>query len=156
MMRALSQVTAGIAAHPILARRAWMRQMLKSAIVGVSNTLLDFFVYLLLTRFAGMYYLAANILSFALAVTSSFFLNKRWTFRNRSRYSHVQYGKFVIISAGGLFINEGVLYTLVEHYGIPDIVGKTAGIVLVFFWNFLLYKYWVFRTVGEPLPEAKP
>lgn len=144
-----ARMSRGIAGNPLVAERTWARQMIKSAFVGVTNTLFDVVLYTALTRIGGVHYLIANVLSFTFAATSSFFLNKRWTFRNTDRGAHWQFLRFFAVSVGGLALNEGVLFFFVSR-GVYDLLAKTFGIVLAFFWNFFLYKYWAFRGARSP------
>src|SRR4029453_4262383 len=59
-----------------------IREMAKFGIIGVLNTLLDFVVCTLL-RFIGP--IKAQVISTIIAATSSYFMNRHWTFRHRAR-----------------------------------------------------------------------
>ena len=124
-------------------------QMMKFALVGISNTLIDFFIYFLLTRtflFWQKYYLGANFASFFVACTWSFFINKNWTFKNKEEKISSQYPKFFIVSVVGLIFTEGTLFLLVEYFDFYDLLAKIAAVIVVFFWNFSVNKFWTFKN----------
>jgi putative flippase GtrA len=136
--------------HEWLAEREGIRQFIKFGIVGVGNTLVDFLVYFLLTRYFDFYYLVANAVSFIMAATLSFTLNKFWTFRDRRR--HVikgQYAKFIVVSTIGAILAEGTLFIFVHFFGVHDLLAKLLVVTIVVFWNFFANKFWTFRQITE-------
>lgn len=121
------------------------KQFVKFSIVGVSNTLLDFGLYLLLTRIFSINYLIANIFAYSLGVTNSFIFNKIWTFRDKEKKFHFQYLKFWAVSLVGLSSNELILYLLVKEAHFQDVLAKIIATFIVLFWNFTANKFWTFR-----------
>ena len=118
--------------------------------VGAFNVLVDFSIYLLLTRVIAEdfrpHYLVANFIAFCGGATSSYFLNKFWTFRDKNKNIPTQYAKFFIISIGGLMINEAILFLLVEYGGLLDLIAKGGAIVVGYFWNFYANNKWTFTN----------
>lgn len=124
------------------------RQFYKFSVVGVINTLIDFSVFVLLTRlitFFGGHVLYANVISFSFAVSNSYIFNRRWTFRSRDQERVRQYIKFFVINLTGLGVNTGFLYLFVYHFHLYDILSKALAIVITLFWNFFLNKWLVFK-----------
>lgn len=133
---------------PILSRTA-VKQFLRFGIVGVSNTALDFGVYLALTRpfaFWEAHKVAATVIAFSMAATWSYVWNKYWTFADRSRVTAEQFASFFLVSIGGLLINAGTLWLAIQVLFIYDLFGKAAAVVLTLIWNFFVNKYWTFRS----------
>ena len=129
-----------------------IKEIVKFALVGGFNTILDFSVYIILTRFWEFWqknYLLANFVSFSIAATSSCILNKTWTFRDKNKRIYIQYPKFILVSVIGLLINETVLYILVTHLVIYDLLAKICAVGIAMFWNFSANKFWTFK------PEKK-
>ncbi|HML88392.1 MAG TPA: GtrA family protein [Methylomusa anaerophila] len=93
----------------------------KFLLVGVSGVGVNLAVYLPLT-YAGVHYLLAAVISFAVAVTSNFFWNLVWTFRGRAadKTTRQKYIIFVIISGLNLGVNLLILRLLVETLGMKD------------------------------------
>jgi len=126
-----------------------LKQFFKFGAVGVLNTATDFIVYFSLTRginWFGHYYLVANAISFSIAVTQSFFINKYWTFQDTEKNNaSFQYFKFFLANVLTLSINQLILYLLVDGFGIYDLFGKILIIVTYTAMNFTLFKFWVFK-----------
>lgn len=131
--------------HPLL-RPVWLRQMIKFSMVGAFNTCLDIGIYYILTRFFLFYYLLAKTLSFSVGVVSSFILNRRFTFRNREPAKTKQFARFWVVALGGLGLNALIVYLLVDKAHWFDLTAVIGAVFIVFFWNFLLSRFWVFRT----------
>jgi len=124
------------------------RQFYKFSVVGVFNTLIDFLVFLGLIRlisFFGDHVLYANVISFAVAVTNSYILNRRWTFRSSDAGLAQQYARFFVINLTGLAVNTGLLYIFVYQVHLYDVFGKILAIGITLFWNFFLNKWLVFK-----------
>jgi putative flippase GtrA len=154
-----------------VARRQGFRQFVKFCIVGLSSTLIDFGIYLLLIevlhfqRMTGLPVelarVAAQSISFAFAVTNGFFWNNKWTFRAGDVHgANRRYGKFIITNLIGLSLNLVILSAVASlvsgaiieqlrhlaHLNDPaGLIGKIAATTIVVFWNFLASKFWTFK-----------
>ena len=123
-------------------------QFVKYNIVGFFNTIIDFGLYILLTRsflFWQYHFLLANAFAFLVTNIFSFFGNKKFTFKNSSPYLKSQYIKFLIVSIIYLVIVQSILYTGVNLLNFGDIWVKIVASVIGMFWNFYAHKYWSFR-----------
>lgn len=121
-----------------------LRQFLKFSLVGASGAVIDLGVLYLLVQFFWVWYIAAATISFLLAVTNNFLWNKFWTFSDSSRRYGRQYTQFLVVSAVGLGLNNGILFLLVEGLGLWYIWAKVFAIAIVLAWNFTANKYWTF------------
>ncbi|MFH0952025.1 MAG: GtrA family protein [Patescibacteria group bacterium] len=121
-----------------------VKQFIKFSMVGVSNTIFDFSIYIILTRALGLNILIANAIAFIIAVTWSYFANKWWTFRDTSKQTTSQYTKFIFISLIGLGLNETILSILVFYAGLWDLLAKLTAVIIVVFWNFWANRAWTF------------
>lgn len=124
--------------------RKGLKQFIKFAFVGVFNTIVDFTAYIFCTRVLAFDYLIAATLAFILAVSTSFLLNKYWTFRANSNFLKA-YLKFIIVAAGGLLWTIFLLFILVDKFAWYDLLAKLFVVVVVMNWNFFLQKYWTFK-----------
>ena len=123
-------------------------QFIKYCLVGVANTTVDFLSYLLLTRlfvFWKEHFLAANIIAFLIANMCSFFLNKHFTFQNKTRNISQQYSRFFIVSIIYIALVQSLLFIGVEQFGMYDVVAKVIATAIGLIWNFIAHKYWSFK-----------
>ncbi len=127
-----------------------LRQFLpffKYCVVGVLGTSIDLFtVYLLVERLELMHPIGAATVGFFLAVINNFFLNKAWTFQNRSKNYRKLWVKFLLVSLVGLLLTWMFMYIFYERYGIAAVPAKAITSVIVLSWNFFANKYWTFTT----------
>ncbi len=126
-----------------------IKQIFVFGIIGVSNALIDFLVYILLTRNSSFwlkYYLVANTISFLIASIYSFFMNKKFSFKDAdNKNSFVKYIKFLTTTIISFLIVQLCLYISVQHLHILDVYGKITGIILGAMWNFIIYKLIIFK-----------
>ncbi|PIT90781.1 MAG: hypothetical protein COU22_00275 [Candidatus Komeilibacteria bacterium CG10_big_fil_rev_8_21_14_0_10_41_13] len=141
-----------IIGQKLLGKLPFLRQFIRFALVGIINTIIDFGVYLLLTRIVILTnnhnYLLANAIAFITAATNSYFLNKYWTFLNSEKENEVyQYCKFVLFNFLGLVIVEAILYLLVYYFGVYDIFAKMIAMLFNVWLMFYLTRKFVFREM---------
>ncbi len=128
-------------------KRETANQFVKFCVVGVINTVVDFGIYIALTRsidFWSYHLVWASALSFTVAVFSSFILNTFWTFRCTGSGWKKRAPSFFAVATGGLLVNSGTVLIIVT-LGVWDIIAKIVATVVVLAWNFTLQKKWTFR-----------
>ncbi len=127
-----------------------IKQIFIFGIIGVSNAAVDFCVYIALTRgfsFWTKYYLLANTMSFLVASIYSFFMNKKFSFKDTDHKNHfIKYIKFLATTIISFLIVQSCLYVSVQYLQILDIYGKIFGIILGAIWNFIIYKMIIFKS----------
>ena len=121
-----------------------LKQVIKFGIVGASNIFVDVLVYWLLTRSGHLYYILAATISFLVANIWSYFWNRRWTFRDSSPAVIRQYLKFLAANIIAILLNLGVLFVLVDFFGLNDIISKIIASIVVGLINFAINKKWAF------------
>lgn len=134
-------------------------QIAKFAAVGVLNTAIDFGILNILSLITGItegFKLGGvNVPGVAVAVLNSYLWNKHWVFPDGSRTPVASdLPKFVGVSVVGLLINSGMVafFTLSTPFGFEKEVWlnivKIGATALSLVWNFLGYKFFVFRKTG--------
>jgi putative flippase GtrA len=137
-------------------------QFAKFAAVGILNTFVDIGVLnlaiFLSGQAAGFYYPVFKGISFFAATTNSFFWNKHWTFgAGKSRASREAL-KFYLFAAVGWALNVGTATLIVNGLARPAAfspniwanVGALGGVAASFLWDFIAYKYIVFKkSIGD-------
>lgn len=135
-----------------------LKQFAKFVVIGVVNTGLDFLVLnfeMLVTGISqGPGMLAQNAVSFSVATINSYYFNKRWAFQDDSqkKQGH-KFSQFLIVSLIGLVINSTTVFLVTSSFaplfGISPILwanlAKVAATGLSLIWNFVGYKFFVFK-----------
>jgi putative flippase GtrA len=93
----------------------------------------------------GVPVLAANVVSFSVAVCSNFLLNRHWTFRShRQRHVAVGGGLFLLGALVGLALNEAGLWALQSAH-VHWVLAKLAMTAVVLCWNYAFNASVTFR-----------
>ncbi|MCX6762133.1 MAG: GtrA family protein [Candidatus Moranbacteria bacterium] len=145
-------------------------QLGKFIVTGVLNVLVDMGVLSLLIYFfrtslqieakdlvfAGLafltFYSVYKAISFIIANINSYIWNKYWTF-GQTGEKKTEFLQFFLVSLVGFFINVAVA-SLVFHLGNPTgdlaqgqwgLIGAAMGSIVGLAWNFIGYKFFVFK-----------
>ncbi|MDO4536499.1 MAG: GtrA family protein, partial [Clostridium perfringens] len=86
--------------------------IVKFSIVGVSNTLLNFVIFILLNSI-GTNYMIASIIAYSISIVNSYFWNSRLVFKCDNKDKKSVITKFVILNLIGLSINTLLMALLV-------------------------------------------
>ena len=120
-------------------------KLIKFGLVGASGIAIDFSVTWLCKEKAGLNKYLANSAGFCCAVLTNFLLNRLWTFEATGRPFAPDLFKFVLVSLGGLLLNNVLLYLFVKHIKLNFYLLKLMVIGLVFFWNYFANFFFTFN-----------
>lgn len=135
-----------------------MLQFIKFGLIGGFNTLVDFGILNALMYITKIYkgngLILLNIVSFSVAVINSYFLNKYWAFKDKSSVDREkQFVSFLAVSIVGVVINTLVLRVVSTNidpmFGLNQQIWTNIGKLLAtgvsLVWNFIGYKFFVFK-----------
>lgn len=121
-----------------------INKFIKFGLVGVLNTLINWIIFALL-NFAGVYYIIANVIAYAIATANSYIWNSKWVFKYNGKDKKETTVRFVILNLVGLALNTAILYFLVDILLFNKLVGLVITTAIVMVINYLLNKIWVFK-----------
>jgi dolichol-phosphate mannosyltransferase len=138
-----------------LVRRFPWSRLLKFCIVGGSGVVVNYGIYLPLTRGLGVVAEWAQAVSIAVSILTNFLLNELWTFRDRRSGGagglFRRLGQFCLVSLVGAGIQWGVSMPLCfRALRLPDLLAVLIGIGVATAWNFLLNLIWTWRKSASP------
>jgi len=135
-----------------LGGRVLAGQAARFALIGVVNTSIDFGVFLFALAFVTSSLVAANVLSWTVAVTGSYVMNSFITFAAESgrRLRLRAYAGFVGSGIAGLVANTATLLFAAKVLSLPVILAKLLAIGVSFLVNFSLARFVVFRPRPSP------
>jgi putative flippase GtrA len=145
--------------------RVLIHEVAKFGVVGAFNAVLDIALFNWLHFGQGVGPLTSKAISVTVAATSSYFMNRHWTWRHRARRGVMrEYGTFIGLSAIALAITIGCLafgeYVLHQDSLLArNIWGNVVGVGAAMVWRFWSYKRWVFLpeevvTTGETVDSV--
>jgi putative flippase GtrA len=134
-------------------------QFIKFGIVGLSNTLIGYIIYLAtlkLLRIAGCFpntdIYISQFTMFMLSVLWSFYWNNKAVFKieegeNRNIFKALlkTYATYAFTS---LFLSEILLHVWVRCIGISEYIAPIFNLVVTVPLNFVIQKFWAFRKTG--------
>jgi len=125
-------------------------QFIRYFFVGGFAFGIDFGVLFLLTEFFGLYYLLSAGISFTLGLVVNYVLSVTWVFSYRSRQNRLtEFSLFTFIGLVGLFLNQTLIWFFTEILLIYYLFSKILTTLIVYFWNFLARKYFLFNNKNE-------
>ncbi len=125
-----------------------LAQMVQFGMVGVAGFVVDTAVVYALRGGTGLY--VAGTLAYGAAVTTTWWLNRIWTFRGRGAATpmHHQWAKFALANLPGLCLNLGTYFVLVAAVPLcatHPVIAIGAGAIAGMGANYLLSRSVVFR-----------
>lgn len=114
-------------------------------IVGVGAVVVDVGSLYLMKEHLHLSATLAIIINQPIIVTSIFFINKNWAFK-AGGVTHQQMIKFYILALLNYFFSVVWIFIFHDKLGFYYLWVRLINIILAVSWNFLLYKYWVYRT----------
>ena len=128
-------------------RIALLMQFLRFGLVGVFGFVVDASVVYATRFWLGLY--VAGLLSFMVAASANWALNRVWTFRGQgSGPAHRQWARFMAANLVGFVLNRGAYVILIATSPLcadKPVLAVAAGAVAGMFANFFLARRLVFR-----------
>ncbi len=127
--------------------------IIKYLISGSTSAFIDLFILHLLDTYTGFHYLISVNLAFLCAFFMSFFLQKYWTFSDKTQgRTKIQMIMYFTISAINVSVNSFLIHTILNNFSVPTIFilrpVVIAQIIAAFFVateSFFIYRYLIFK-----------
>jgi len=136
----------------------WIFQLTKYLLIGVLATITDLGVLNLLMWTSGimigLWYSVFKGISFIVATCAKYFGDKFWAFEKMEKEGmHKEFGQFFMVTLIGLGLNIGVASFVVNvigpQFGMSETLWANVGGIAAAFgvtaWNFIGYKFFVFK-----------
>ena len=134
-----------------------LTQFVKFGIVGVTNTLLSYIIYLLVLFLMKPLELSwdlyvASVVGFILSVLWSFYWNNRYVFASKDK-NNPWWKKllktYLSYALTGIVLANLLLYFWVSVLGISKVIAPLLSLVITVPLNFVLNKFWAFRSRSD-------
>jgi putative flippase GtrA len=129
-------------------RIALLSEFIRFGLVGLVGFCVDTAIVYTMRGALGL--VGAGVLSYLVAATVTWRLNRAWTFRGRgSAPAHRQWAMFLAANLTGFLLNRGTYAILVTNYALAaqqPILAIFAGMLAGMFFNFGLSRTLVFRN----------
>lgn len=117
-----------------------MLQILKFGVVGVIAAIVDYGVLIGLKELLHMEVLIASAISFCASVVVNYLLSMAFVFQSNKQNKLKEFILFVLLSVGGLCLNELILWIAVYFSSVYYLVAKLFATMIVMVYNFVTRK----------------
>ncbi len=124
------------------------REIVSYVFWGVMTTAVNYLSYLLLTKGLHVYYLAGNVIAWALSVLFAYFVNKLFVFESKDWAWRVALRELWQMVASRIFslgLEMAILWLFVDKLHCNDAIIKLCANVMVVIVNYVLSKFVIFK-----------
>jgi len=152
--------------------RSFIQKFVRFAIVGLTGMVVDYGFLVLFVQVCGWPGLVSNALSFTLAASWNYTLNRLWTFQSKDDKIGKEYAKFFTVSVVGLGISTLTIWLIIrlapswsensgEGFVVAGVtilwfyVAKAISIAITMLWNFFANYLYTFRKAKNTTDEIQ-
>jgi putative flippase GtrA len=132
-------------------------QFVKFGIVGLSNTVIAYVIYVSLV-YLGVHYIFANVVAFIISVLNSFFWNNKYVFKNHTRSKRDIFNSliksYISYAFSGIIIGSILLFVFIDVLHISKYIAPLLGLFISVPLNFFLNKLWAFKPSKNNKEES--
>ena len=115
-------------------------QIIRFGIVGVIATVIDFATLIALKELLGVDVMNASAIACCVSVAANYVLSMAFVFKSKNQNKIKEFIVFLLLSVGGLGVNEVILWLGVKLASIYYIIVKLFATVIVMVYNFITRK----------------
>ena len=115
-------------------------QVIRFGIVGVIAALVDVGVLVALKELMLFDVLTASAISFGVSVTVNYILSMTFVFKSKNENKLREFVLFVLLSIGGLCLNQFILWIGVRFTSVYYLIVKLLAMIIVPVYNFVTRK----------------
>ncbi|CAL9465989.1 hypothetical protein SUDANB96_02757 [Streptomyces sp. enrichment culture] len=138
-----------------------VREVAKFGAVGGAGLLVNLGVFNLVRSVTDLQVVRASVIATVVAIVFNYVGFRYFTYRDRDKSGRTrEMTLFVVFSAIGLVIENGVLYAATYGFGwdspLQSNIFKFLGIGVATLFRFWSYRTWVFKALPPQAPAAEP
>lgn len=126
-----------------------IKQFIKFGIVGFSNTLISYLLYVFCI-YIGLHYILANAIGFFVSVLNAYYWSNLYVFsveKGKKRNHLTALVKtYVTYGVSELIIASFLLWLYIDYWHISEYIAQLLCLILTVPMNFLINKYWSFNS----------
>ena len=126
-----------------------IKQIIKFAIVGVIAGVVDVGVLVFLKEILSLSVLLSSMISFITSVVVNYILSMTFVFKSKNKNKIGEFIIFLLLSTGGLGINQLVLWIGVNFTSVYYLIVKFIAMIIVPIYNFITRKIFLESKENE-------
>ena len=143
----MSEVIAGMKEHKYFSDFVTHKSFIqfgKYLITGFLSFGLQYLIFVVLYRIAGLWYVFASLTAYIIVFLFNFLMNAYWSFKSKGNLKN-KLRLYSILFAFNLVLTYILLRVLTEVLGITPMLSTLAVMGTVVLWNFVIYKKVIYR-----------
>lgn len=130
----------------ILDKKNAMKQFAKYTLIGISSTIVQYSIYVLLYQATQNYYIA-NIAAFVVSVFHSYYWNRHIVFCNQATtiWWKVLLKNYALYFSTGVCATNLLSYVMIDIWFISPYAAPIIIVLLLYPVNYLLNKFWAHK-----------
>jgi putative flippase GtrA len=112
--------------------------------VGIISAIINYFFFYALLLFSPSNYLLSSAIGYLAGLLAGFFLNSRWTFKNKNLMKN-NITHYLCLYVFSLLCGLFFLRILVQNFNVLPEIANIAILGLTTVSNFIGLKFWVFK-----------
>ncbi len=116
------------------------RQLLRFGVVGIIAAFVDVGVLVVLKELLHIDVLISSAVSFCVSVTANYLLSMKFVFKGKNQSKLREFVIFVLLSIGGLCLNQIILWLGVTYTTVYYLLVKLFAMIIVPIYNFITRK----------------
>jgi len=125
-----------------------MRQFVKFSFAGIIASLTDVALLALLKEVFEIEVMIASAISFCVAVIVNYILSMTFVFKSKNSNKAGEFTTFVLLSVGGLCINQLIMYFGAVYMSFYYLLIKVVAMVIEGIYNFVTRKIFIEGSFG--------
>ena len=125
-------------------------QFIKFGIVGISNTIISYVVYIVLIG-VNIHYILASVVGFIISVLNSYYWNNKYVFKEDTEQKRVWWRTliktFIAYAGTGLVLSNIMLIIWIEVIKISPVVAPIINLLITIPINFFINKMWAYKEL---------
>ena len=120
-------------------------EFIRYIITGFSQLIFDLFLMYLFTTIFQIYYIYSTAITYVIIFFYGFYINRNWTFKTNGKI-HKQIIRLTFLVIFNFLFVMISMWIFVDHFTINYLFSKLIIITVISLWNFLAYKFFVYKN----------
>ncbi len=121
------------------------KQFILYLIVGGIATVVEWIAFYMLDSIASINYAISTTIAFIISTFANWAAGRLLMFKGDGKIV-AELIKIYLTSIAGLIMNLVIMWIAIEFIGIPNFISKVIATGIVFFWNFIIRKLFIYKV----------
>lgn len=126
-----------------------IKELFLYLIVGGIATVTEWILFYIFNDILLIHYILSTVIAYILSTFVNWISGKIIVFKNTKHGIIFEILSIYAASIIGLLLNIGIMWVLIEILKINSMISKIIATILVFIWNFVIRKFYIYKINGD-------